>query len=103
MPRLFNEEFTQVRPRTDILRYGVSRDKTKEVWPMVNTEGDVQNEPYFLNEEEVSRSGIQVKSSFQRARWYNGTIHNWYGRRKNTGRGEAGSGLKYDIAKPVKK
>ncbi|MAZ27449.1 MAG: hypothetical protein CL868_10280 [Cytophagaceae bacterium] len=103
MPRLFNDNFTAIRPQTDILRPGIARDPAKELWPFVNSGGDSQPAPYFLNEEEVPRAGSIITSSFQRARWYNGKTFTWYGRRKTMGRGEAGSGLRYDSARPIKK
>lgn len=103
MPRLFDGKFSAVRPQTDILRYGITRAKKKELWPFVNSDGDKQPTPYFVNEEEVPRVGAIITSRFQRARWYNGAVHTWYGRRKIVGRGEASSGLKYDMVGPVKK
>lgn len=103
MPRLFDGVFSAVRPQTDILRPGIKRIPAKEIWPFVNSEGDKQPTPYFVNEEEVSKVGATVSSAFQRTRWYNGAVHNWYGRRKTIGRGEGASGLRYDTVKPVKK
>jgi len=73
-----------IRPRTQLLRLGI-------------TEDDEQPESYFLNEEEVPRSGVTVKGTYQRTRWYNGKIVTWYGRRKKTGRGEGSSGLRFDL------
>jgi len=88
MPRLFNNEFSRVRPRTAVMRYGIRDD-------------DGQDKPYFLHEEEVPRAGVQVKGSFQRGRWYNGKVVGWYGYLKQTGRGEGSSGLYYDRLLPV--
>ena len=65
-----------VRPRTPLLKDPAS--------------------PYYVYEEEVPRSGTSVSSTFQRARWYNGSTHLWLGRRKRNGRGEGSSGLVYD-------
>lgn len=90
MPRLFKDEYTRVRPRTSLVRFGINDDGT-------------QASPYFINEEEVPRAGVHLKGSFQRTRWYNGEIINWYGYRKNTGRGEGSSGLKYDSLTALKK
>ena len=73
-----------IRPRTQLLRLGIEED-------------DTQPDPYLLNEEEVPRSGVTVKGTFQRTRWYNGKIVTWYGRRKKTGRGEGSSGLRFDL------
>ena len=80
----------QVRPRTDILRVGLN-------------DNDVQQHPYDLYEEEVPKAGVQVMANFQRARWYNGKIFNWYGRRKRTGRGQGSSGLRFDTISEIKK
>ncbi|MFK8008015.1 MAG: hypothetical protein AB8H03_16780 [Saprospiraceae bacterium] len=55
--------------------------------------------PYFINEEEIPRSGIQVSRTYQRTRWTNGKVYTWIGRRKKAGRGETSSGLKYDNIK----
>jgi hypothetical protein len=50
----------------------------------------------WLHEEEVPRSGIQVTRTWQHARWHDGSRHLWQARRKQTGRGEGSSGLRYD-------
>jgi len=90
MPRLFNNEFTHVRPVTQLLREGID-------------DNDVQSLPYFINEEEVPRAGAQLSATFQRTRWYNGRIVNWYGYRKQVGRGEGSSGLAYDKVDAIRK
>jgi hypothetical protein len=90
MPRLFNNEFSKVRPRSGILRVGLQDD-------------DQQLQPYFVNEEEVPRAGIHLKGTHQRGRWMNGTILEWYGYKKQTGRGEGSSGLYYDRLEHIKK
>jgi hypothetical protein len=55
-----------------------------------------QPAPYYINEEEIPRSGIVVQRSFARARWLNGNTQLWIGRWKGAGRGEAWSNLKFD-------
>jgi hypothetical protein len=65
--------------------------------PVAHGEDDQQSAAYFLHEEEVPRAGVQVEASFQRARWYDGAVVGWYGRRKTSGRGEGGSGLRFDV------
>lgn len=50
-----------------------------------------------LREEEVPREGIRVTRTFQLARWLDGATHLWVGRYKETGRGEASSGLQFDL------
>jgi hypothetical protein len=52
--------------------------------------------PYFIYEEEVPRSGVIVQRAFQRARWLNGRTCLWVGRRKEAGKGEGWSNLKFD-------
>jgi hypothetical protein len=71
----------KIRPRTAILRH--------------NIDG-----PYFIHEEEISRSGAHVMQTFQRVRWHDGKVYVWLGRRKRTGRGEGSSGLAFDQIKP---
>jgi hypothetical protein len=90
MPRLFNNEFSHVRPVTQLLREGIDPS-------------DNQTTPYFINEEEIPRAGVQLSATFQRTRWYNGAVINWYGYRKQVGRGEGSSGLYYDRVDAVKK
>lgn len=51
---------------------------------------------YFVHEEEVSRAGAVVTRSFLRARWHGGATRLWLGRRKENGRGEGSSGLRFD-------
>jgi hypothetical protein len=51
---------------------------------------------YFINEEEVPRSGISVQRSYQRTRWLGGKTFLWIGRRKETGQGEGWSNLAFD-------
>jgi hypothetical protein len=52
--------------------------------------------PYFVNEEEIPRTGILVYRTWQRVRWLNGRTLLWIGRAKTTGRGEGGSNLQFD-------
>ena len=93
MPRtlkhLYPHSPGQVRPRTDILRYGLNED-------------DSQAEPYDIFEEEVPKAGVHVLASFQRARWYGGKTFTWLGRRKRTGRGQGSSGLRFDTITDLK-
>jgi hypothetical protein len=50
----------------------------------------------FLRDEEVPRAGAHVTGGYQYARWIDGSSHLWRGRRKQAGRGEGSSGLKFD-------
>jgi hypothetical protein len=52
--------------------------------------------PYFVEEEEVPRTGIYVERAWQRTRWMNGRTVMWIGRRKTAGRGEAWAQLVFD-------
>lgn len=52
--------------------------------------------PYFINEEEVPRTGVSISRSWQRTRWYDGKTFLWIGRRKTVGRGEGSSRLRFD-------
>jgi hypothetical protein len=88
MPRLTDAVgSSRVEPRGRILRTGL--------------DGPGDREPYFLHEEEVPRAGVIVTRSFQRARWFDGKVFTWLGRRKETGRGEGASGLVFDQIIPV--
>ena len=49
-----------------------------------------------LHEEEVPREGVRVTRSYQYTRWFDGSTHLWIGRRKQIGRGEGSSGLRFD-------
>jgi len=52
--------------------------------------------PLLLFDEEVPRAGSRVTAAYQYARWIDGSTHLWRGRRKDAGRGEGSSGLRYD-------
>jgi hypothetical protein len=53
--------------------------------------------PLSLFEEEVPRSGARITRAWQYARWTDGSAHLWIGRRKQPGRGEGSSGLRFDV------
>jgi len=53
---------------------------------------------YVLHEEEVPRSGVQVRRVMVRSRWTNGSSHLWFARVRAAGSGETGSGLRFDRA-----
>ncbi|MEJ2155537.1 MAG: hypothetical protein P8X96_09395 [Desulfobacteraceae bacterium] len=80
MPRVTpGFETRRIRPRTAILR-----------------QGDFKA-PYYVYEEEVPRSGAVVDLAWNRARWHDGRIITWLGRKKTNGRGEKSSGLRFDF------
>lgn len=86
MPRLISGTPTPVEPRGAILRSGLDRSPAQ---------------PYFIHEEEVPRAGAIVTRTFQRARWWDGRIYTWLGRRKQTGRGQGSSALEFDRIVPL--
>ncbi len=47
-------------------------------------------------EEEIPREGIRLSRNYQYTRWLDGSTHVWIGRRKDVGRGEGASGLRFD-------
>jgi hypothetical protein len=83
MPRFAADTVRPVRPQTAVLRPGLTVD-------------DQQAAPYFIHEEEVTRVGVQIDAGFRRARGSGGEIVCWYARQTRAGRGEGGSGLRYD-------
>jgi hypothetical protein len=86
MPRLSVRPPVPIEPRGAILRPGLDETPKK---------------PHFVHEEEVLRAGAIVTRSFQRARWWDGRIYTWLGRRKQTGRGQGSSGLEFDRIVPL--
>ena len=52
--------------------------------------------PYYINEEEIPRTGIILSESFQRTIWHTGEVFLWLGRKKYHGTGEGSSGLQFD-------
>jgi hypothetical protein len=88
MPRLTDAiPDSRVEPRGGVLRVGL--------------DGVGQREPYFLHQEQVLRAGVVVTRAFQRARWFDGKVFTWIGRRKQTGRGQGASGLEFDRIESV--
>jgi hypothetical protein len=86
MPRILEGDPGQpakVRPRTSLLRVNLPQ-------------------AYFVHEEEVSRAGAVVSLSYQRTRGMDGAVVTWLGARKQTGRGEGSSGLRFDDLVPAK-
>jgi len=72
----------KVQPRTVLLRQGLD---------------DHPARTYFLAEEEVPRAGTRVLQSYQRTRWTDGRVVTWLRVRRQTGRGEGSSGLRFDF------
>lgn len=57
--------------------------------------GEVQP-VFFVEEEEVGKTGVVVNLRYQRTRWLNGRTVLWLGRRKQMGRGEGAANLRFD-------
>lgn len=89
MPRLLGPNpaaFKPVEPRSSLLRPGLDEAPRK---------------PFYVFEEEVPRAGVQVALAYQRTRWLDGKVFVWLGAGKQTGRGEASSGLAFDRLVPT--
>jgi hypothetical protein len=71
----------KVQPRTVLLRQGLDQSPPQT---------------YFVHEEEVPRAGARLTQFFERTRWTGGQVYTWLRVRKQTGRGEASSGLGFD-------
>jgi hypothetical protein len=56
-----------------------------------------------VRREEVSRAGVSVSRVVRRARWIDGSTHPWIARRKQAGRGEGSSDLRFDVVQPTKR
>lgn len=74
----------KVRPRTQLLRQGLDATPAQ---------------PYFIFEEEVPRAGTRLIQTFARTRWTDGQVCTWLRVQRQTGRGEAASGLGFDTLK----
>jgi hypothetical protein len=84
MPRILNGDTNspqKVQPLTSLLRQGLELNPAQT---------------YFLHEEEVPRAGARLTQYFSRARWQQGQVFTWLRAQKQTGRGEAQSGLAFD-------
>jgi hypothetical protein len=84
MPRILNGDpgpAVKVQPLTSLLRQGLDLTPAQ---------------PYFLHEEEVPRAGARLTQYYTRSRWSNGQVYTWLRVEKQTGRGEASSGLAFD-------
>jgi hypothetical protein len=83
LPRILDGQVprvAKVRPRTSLLRPGLDAGQA-----------------YYVHEEEVPRVGTRLTLAFHRTRWYDGRPVVWVGSRRATGRGEANSGLDWDL------
>ncbi len=48
-------------------------------------------------DEEVPREGARVTTTYQYARWIDGSTRLWIGQRKGPDRGKGSSGLEFDV------
>jgi hypothetical protein len=71
----------KVEPLTSLLREGLDLDTPQT---------------YFIHEEEVPRAGVRATQYYSRTRWNSGEVFVWFRAQKQTGRGEASSGLGFD-------
>ena len=84
MPRILIGDpgpIEKVQPLTSLLSQGLD---------------DVPAQTYFIHEEEVPRAGSRVTQYYTRTRWTAGQVFTWLRAQKQTGRGEASSGLGFD-------
>jgi hypothetical protein len=84
MPRILVGDRTpaqKVQPLTSLLRQGLDVTPAKT---------------FFLHEEEVPRAGARLTQYYSRSRWTEGQVYTWLRVQKQTGRGEASSGLGFD-------
>ncbi len=79
--------------RRPIIRFAANGTQT-----VVEPKGRVLSAatPLRVENEEVSRGGATVTRQFQLTRWMDGRTIVWLGRRKDIGRGEGSSGLRFD-------
>lgn len=66
---------------------------------LIESEGEIlKSNGNFLKiyEEEVPREGARVIRTYQYTRWIDGSAHLWIGRKKQAGKGEGSSGLRFD-------
>ena len=71
----------KVQPLTSLLRQGLDLTPAQT---------------YFMHEEEVPRAGARLIQYYSRSRWTQGQVYTWLRVQKQTGRGEASSGLAFD-------
>jgi hypothetical protein len=84
MPRILvadPDPAQKVQPLTSLLRQGLDLTPART---------------YFLHEEEVPRAGARLTQYYTRSRWTQGQVYTWLRVQKQTGRGEASSGLAFD-------
>jgi hypothetical protein len=85
-----------------LLRSAMLRHRTDGVTETVPPAGRILEPGVRLElfDEEVPREGARVVRTWQMARSEDGSTHLWVGRRKDAGRGEGSSGLRFDVLVP---
>jgi hypothetical protein len=86
-----NGTMTSRLRRGEVLQPDGSRAKHHALGTLLNPGG-----PLSLHDEEVPREGIRVTRHYQMARWTGGVTFTWVANRKQVGRGEGSSGLRFD-------
>jgi len=83
MPRVLSNvaQIGKVQPMTTLLRQGLDLPTPQA---------------YFIHEEEVPRAGARLTQYYSQTRWTAGQVYTWFRAQKQTGRGEAQSGLGFD-------
>src|SRR5688500_6335725 len=73
----------RIRPRTGLLGSTGSEN--------------VRPNAFFIFEEEIPRTGIELSLVWKRTRWFNGQTHTWLARKKKVGRGEIDANFRFDV------
>lgn len=84
--------------RGAVLKANGSQEIVRALGRILNPDG---NPKLALYEEEVPREGARVSRNYHLTRWLDGSTHLWMGRRKQVGRGEGSSGLRFDTVDGV--
>ena len=59
-----------------------------------------RREDLRMFDEEIPNEGARVTRAYQLARWIDGSLHLWLGRRKTPGKAPGSSGLRFDVLEP---
>lgn len=59
------------------------------------------DQPFYVADEAVPREGVTVTRRYRRTRWTDGSTLLWVARRAEVGRGEAASGLAFDVVRDL--
>jgi hypothetical protein len=81
--------------RGQVLSISGSPEPVKAQGRVLNPDG-IEQDGLLVYEEEIPREGIRLTRRYQLTRWQDGSTHLWIGRKKEIGRGEGSSGLRFD-------